>query len=270
MVMVAPNGARRTKCDHPAIPLSGPEIAAEAVACARAGAAALHLHVRNNDNRHTINPDAYRLVLDEIRTVVGDDLVVQITSEAAGVYSPAEQMDMVRRVRPEAVSLAMAEILPPGGDECRVADFLRWLKAEKIAPQFIVFSADELREFLALREKGVVPFAEPFLLFVLGRYSATQESDPDDLAPFLEALGKETLPWSMCAFGRNEAACVKAAIEAGGHVRVGFENNILRPDGTPYGTNCEVVRSAVDTVAALGHTVMSVAETRELLARSAA
>lgn len=270
MIMVAPNGARRTKCDHPAIPLSGQEIAAEAVACARAGASALHLHVRNNDNRHTINPDAYRLVLDEIRAVMGEDLVIQITSEAAGVYSPPEQMDMVRRVKPEAVSLAMAEILPPGGDERRVTEFLHWLKGERIAPQFIVFSADELREFLAFREKGVVPFAEPFLLFVLGRYSASQESQPDDLAPFLDALGDAELPWSMCAFGRNEAACVKAAIEAGGHVRVGFENNLLRPDGTPYGTNCEVVRSAAETVTALGHTVMSVAETRELLDRTAA
>ncbi len=270
MIMVAPNGARRTKCDHPAIPLSGAEIAAEAVACRRAGASALHLHVRNNDNRHTINPDAYRLVLDEVRAVMGDDLVIQITSESAGVYSPPEQMDMVRRVRPEAVSLAMSEILPPGGDEQQVSEFLHWLKSEGIAPQFIVFSADELRAFLSLWERDVVPFAEPFLLFVLGRYNASQESEPEDLLPFLDALGDKALPWSMCAFGKNESACVKAAIEAGGHVRVGFENNLLKPDGTPYGTNCEVVRSAAETVAALGHKAMSVAETREFLERTAA
>ena len=131
-------------------------------------------------------------------------------------------------------------------------------------------SADEPREFLSLRAKGVVPLAEPFLLLVLGRYNTAQESEPADLPPFLDAPGGVALPWSMCASGRNEAACVKAAIKAGGHVRVGFENNLLRPDGTPYVTNCEVVRSAADAVAAPGREVMPVAGTRDLLARAVA
>lgn len=266
MIMAAPDGARRTKCDRPAIPLSGQEIAAEAAACARAGAAALHLHVRNNDNRHTINPDACRLVPNEVRAVMGDDPVIQITSESAGVYSPPEQMDMVRRVRPEAVSPAMTGILPPGGDEARVTAFPHWPRRERIAPRFIVFGADEPREFLSLRAKGVVPFAEPFLLFVLGRHNTARESEPADLPPFLDALGGVALPRSMRASGRNEAACVKAAIRPA----VGFENNPLRPDGTPYVTNREVVRSAADAVAAPGREVMPVAGTRDLLARAVA
>ena len=80
--------------------------------------------MRNNDNRHTINPDAHRLVLNEVRAVMGDDLVIQITSESAGVHSPPEQMDMVRRVRPEAVSLAMTGSCRPVAMRRRSPRFL--------------------------------------------------------------------------------------------------------------------------------------------------
>lgn len=268
MIMVAPNGARRTKNDHPAIPLTGPEIAAETVACAQAGASVLHLHVRNNDGQHTINPDAYRQMLEHVGTVAGRTMVIQITTEACGIYSPQEQMDMVRRVRPEAVSLAMSEILPAGGDEGQVADFLSWLRSEKIAPQFILYTTEDVRSFLNLRERGIVPFTRPFLLFVLGRYLTDRASNPDDLEPFREALGDVDLPWSMCAFGKNENACVGAAVAAGGHVRVGFENNIWRADGSLADSNCELVRNAADVVGAHGRTVMTADEARKFLAQT--
>lgn len=269
MIMVAPTGARRGKKDHPAIPLTGSEISAEAVACARAGAAVLHLHVRNNDGRHTINPDAYRLVLDQVKDVVGRKMLVQITTESGGVYSPQEQMDMVWRVRPEAVSLALSEILPGvGDDEKRVVEFLSWLKAEKIAPQFILYSADDVRNFLSLAERGVVPFARPFLLFVLGRCLDGRDSSPDDLKPFLDAMGDRDWPWSMCAFGKHENACVEAAIAAGGHVRVGFENNIWRPDGSLAESNYESVRNTVELVEKFDRTAMTAAEARDFLAKT--
>ena len=60
VVMCAPNGARRTKDDHPALPLTPAEIAAEAERCADAGAALLHLHVRDTAGRHSLSPELYR------------------------------------------------------------------------------------------------------------------------------------------------------------------------------------------------------------------
>ena len=72
----------------------------------------------------------------------------------------------------------------------------------------------------------------------------------------------------MCAFGKNESACVEAAIAAGGHVRVGFENNIWRSDGSLAESNCESVRKAAELVEMHGRTVMTAAEAREFLAKT--
>ena len=80
----------------------------------------IHAHVRDRDGRHLLDAEAYRAAIAAIRAAVGDRLVIQITSEALGIYQPAEQMDVVREVRPEAVSLALRELLP---DESHEAGF---------------------------------------------------------------------------------------------------------------------------------------------------
>jgi len=83
----------------------------------------------------------------------------------------------------------------------------------------------DLQRWQSLREPGAVPDPPGLLLFVLGRYTAGQTSSPRDLVPFMHAhTGPE--PWAVCAFGATEHACVTAAAALGGHVRVGFENNL--------------------------------------------
>jgi uncharacterized protein (DUF849 family) len=270
MIMVAPNGGRRGKDVHPAIPLTAEEIVTDAIDCAKAGAAAMHMHVRNNDNRHTINPECYQVVLDQVRSAVGHRLILQVTSESGGIYAREEQMDMVRRLRPEAVSMAIAELVPEGIDEEDARAFFQFVKDEHIAPQFICYGPDDVARLLDLRKRGVIPFAQPFALFVLGRYTDDQQSDPADLAPFLDALGEEALPWAVCAFGRRELDCVEAAVKAGGHVRVGFENNIHRPDGTLARSNGELVSLAARRIRVLGDAPMGVEEARKFFNRSLA
>src|SRR3546814_8966912 len=67
---------------------------------------------------------------------VGDRMVIQVTSEAVGIYSPAQQMEMVRAVEPEAVSLAIRELVHDG-EEAAARDFLAWLVGAGILPQYI-------------------------------------------------------------------------------------------------------------------------------------
>ena len=270
MIMVAPNGGRRGKDVHPAIPLIAEEIVRDAVDCAGAGAAAMHLHVRNNENGHTINPECYQVVLDQVRGAVGHRLIVQVTSESGGIYAREEQMDMVRRLRPQAVSMAITELVPEGVDEEEARAFFQFVRDEHIAPQFICYSPDDVARLLDLRARGVIPLARPFALFVLGRYTDGQQSDPADLAGFVEALGEEDLPWAMCAFGRRELDCVEAAVKAGGHVRVGFENNVHRPDGTLARSNAELVALAARHIRALGDAPMEVEEARKFFNRTLA
>ncbi len=258
MIMVAPNGARRGKQDHPNLPITPDEVCAVAQDCADAGASVLHLHVRNNDAGHTINPDCYRIALEALAAKVGGNIVAQVTSEACGIYTAQEQMDMVWRVRPVAVSLGLNELVPEGSNEAHARKFFKWLKNESISPQFILYSADDVRRFIDLKERGIIPFERPFALFVLGRYAENQQSDPEDLDAFLEARGDEEFPWAMCAFGGRELACVEAAVARGGHVRVGFENNLHLPDGSLADSNTDLVAQAAACIRTHGNTVMTV------------
>lgn len=252
IVAVAPNGARLTKADHPAIPITPDELARTAAECVEAGAAMIHLHVRDKDRRHTLDADAYKAAIAAVRRAVGDRIVIQATSEAVGVYKPDEQMAMVRAVRPEAVSLAVREIVPDAASEKAAAEFLAWVAKERICPQYILYSDDDVRRFADLRARGVVPGARPFVLYVLGRYAKGQVSAPTDLLPFLAARDDASVPWGMCAFGVRENACAVAAAALGGHVRVGFENNRLLPDGATAPDNAASVALVVAATRAMG------------------
>jgi uncharacterized protein (DUF849 family) len=82
--MVAPNGARKTKADHPALPIGPAELAATAAACRDAGAAAIHLHVRDEAGGHSLDAGRYREATAEVRAAIGEAMIVQITTEAVG------------------------------------------------------------------------------------------------------------------------------------------------------------------------------------------
>jgi len=85
------------------------------------------------------------------------------------------------------------------------------------------------------------------------------------VAPNGARKGKADWPWTVCAFGPAEAACVTAAALAGGHVRVGFENNLHEPDGRVAPDNAALVRRAVNRIRACGLALADVHEARRLL-----
>lgn len=262
-VAVAPNGARRVKSDHPALPVTAAEIAASAAECLEADAAMIHVHVRDRDGGHLLDADAYREAITAIKGAVGDRLVIQITSEAVGKYAPAEQMAVVRAVRPEAVSLALRELAPDAAHEPEFAGFLGWLRTERCVPQIILYSPEEVIQLAAMQQRGLLPFDDIPVLYVLDRYAAGQRSGPSDLLPFFAPDMPRFGHWMVCAFGPRETACVTAGALLGGHVRVGFENNLFLPDGRMASGNADLVASAVTAIAACGNTVATAAELRE-------
>lgn len=267
VLAVAPNGARKTKADHPALPIEPEELAETAKACAAAGAAMIHLHVRDAEGGHSLDVGRYLAATEAIRGAVGDDLVIQITTEAVGRYAPAAQMDCVRRLLPEAASFALRELIPDAESEAEAARFFAWVAEAGVQAQFILYDAEDLRRFGALRARGILPAGPQFLLFVLGRYAVGQRSEPSDLLPFLAAL-EASDPWAICAFGPKEAAAAVAAAALGGHARVGFENNLLLPDGRTAADNAAVVGQLAESVRRLGRPLATAAQLRALLAGS--
>ena len=261
MIMVAPNGARRGKGDHPNIPLSTDELAVEATRCLEAGAGAIHVHVRDGEGRHVLDGPLYAEAIGKIRDAVGDKLVVQITTEAVGRYEPPAQIAVVQDVRPEAVSIALSEIIRSPEDEPRAARFFAWLQTERIWPQIILYRPFEIERLMDFQRRGIIPFAKPCVLFVLGRYGQS-EGTPADLPPFLEAFGDLDTDWAVCAFGGAEAQCAHDAMSSGGHVRVGFENNLLLPSGKTADTNADLVGVVANAARDQGRPVLTANEIR--------
>ncbi|VCU70396.1 3-keto-5-aminohexanoate cleavage enzyme [Pigmentiphaga humi] len=263
IITVAPNGAYKKTSDHPAVPVTPGQLAEVAKQCLDAGAAMLHMHVRKADQSHSLEPEAYLAATRAVRHAVGNELVVQITTEAAGVYAPDEQVEAVMAVHPEAVSVGLREIAVGPQADARVASLFGWLARERVMTQVILYDTADVERWMDYRRQGVVPDAPWFVLFVLGRYSAGQTSSPADLLPFLAAYD-QAYPWAMCAFGKQEHACAAAAAALGGHARVGFENNLYLRDGSLAPDNAALVGQVADVAAALGRPLATAAQVREL------
>jgi len=266
ILCVAPNGARKTPGDHPNLPTTPVELGRTAAESLEAGAAMIHLHVRDRNLAHILDAAAYRAAIRAIRSQVGDRLVIQVTTESCGLYGPEEQMSLVRELRPEAVSLSVGEIFSDPTVESAAAEFLDWLRAEGIFAQFIVFDADQVRLLVQLIHRGIVPHSDPCVLLVLGRYTPNQQSTPTDLDPLLE-VSPFRKAWFLCAFGKRELACMDRALGRGGHARIGFENNLYRPDGARAAGNAELVGLAATRALQRGRPPASADQARELFAR---
>ena len=176
IVTVAPNGAYKQPADHPAVPITPATLATTAKSCLDAGAAMLHMHIRDAQGRHSLDVEGYREAQRVVRQAVGDAMVIQITSEAAGVYQAPAQIAMVEALQPEAVSIGLREIDKPEIGEAGLQRFFADLAQRHTMVQVILYDVPDLRRWQALRASGVVPDAAWFLLFVLGRYSAGQTS----------------------------------------------------------------------------------------------
>tara|TARA_R110002126_G_scaffold122652_1_gene264464 strand:+ start:1000 stop:1776 length:777 start_codon:yes stop_codon:yes gene_type:complete len=245
-IMIAPNGARRRKQDHAALPIAITETIDTTRACIKQGATGLHLHIRDNDGKHMLDSGIYLEALSEFKLAL-PDFPVQITTEAVGQYSSAEQRKIVRDIAPKSVSISIAEMLAYG--EIKEAHKLYdWCRETQISVQHIIYDVQDLK-----RIEMMFPDTNDDqlqLLFVLGRYTKNQQSAPDDLNPFYDWLmnTKPNADWAICAFGRGETDCLAEANKRGGKVRVGFENSIWNKDGSLAKNNAERVAEVVRAI----------------------
>lgn len=249
--MVAPNGAHKTKSDHPQLPVTIEEIVNTAIACRDAGADGLHAHVRDAQGLHVLDAGLYQELLNECDLHL-PGFYVQITTEAVGRYPPLEQDAVVRSVEPKAVSVALNE-MAGGGDEKLAGNFYHWADEAGIELQHILYSGEEIDQLVGYRDRGIIPSGKMCVLLVLGRHVKNQQSAPEDIWPFLSSMHRnavetKTMDWALCAFGRGEADCLIQAVKSGGKIRVGFENNLLNRDGSLARDNAERVREIAKLV----------------------
>lgn len=241
-IIVAPNGARKTRLDHPALPITIDQIVIDVIACRDAGAAMVHLHARDKNGRHSLEIDDNLSTLDAVRTAVGDSIIVQLTTEAVGQYQPPHQMQLIRETMPEAASFALKELVPDDSYFAVAETFFHWVAESGIIAQYILYSVQDIQRYFSLIKQGILPSKNHHLLLVLGRYHKQLKSAPTDLIPFLsEQLLVGETRWATCAFGSEEQKSLISSILMGGDVRVGFENNHFNNQGLVAKCNAQQV-----------------------------
>jgi uncharacterized protein (DUF849 family) len=249
IVMCAPNGARLQKSDHAMVPLTPGELTDCAASLLPPGVSIVHLHVRDSSGRHSLDPGLYRQAMAAIRERVGDRLILQVTTEALGMYDRQQQMDLVRELRPEAVSLAFRELCPDERSLDESGLFFRELASLGTWPQYILYTREEAARFDHLRKAGYFGTGSPFALIVLGRHPESEEGSAAGLNRFLKAMEYDDFPWAVCCSGPREAEVMCRAAEIGGHLRIGFENNRRLPDGRSAASNGELVQEELRLIA---------------------
>ena len=243
-IMVAPNGARRTTSDHPAIPVTIDQIVRTAKACDAAGAGAMHFHVRDAGQQHVLDAGLYKEALAELETAV-PHMHLQITTESIGKYSPEDMRTLAYNVIPAGISIGIIEMIPDGQPTVEDIRLYKTLYEAGTRIQHICYFPEHLDIVRQIMDKANLPEDDIWCLFTIGHYSG-RVSRPEMINTFLDKLEQLNLSpdWAICAFAEQEQICLEQAVSRGGKVRVGFENSLFMPDGSIAEDNAARVAAA--------------------------
>ena len=248
IIMVAPNGARRSKADHPMLPITINETVEACRACEGAGATGAHLHIRDAEGLHTLDADQYKRLLDKLDKAL-PNFFAQVTSETAGRYSANDQRDLIHALKPKSISVALREFIPNEAAQSAARDCYHWAFENDVAIQHICYSAKERDRLIALINAGTIPGTRHHVQLVLGAYDGSKKSDANDVAsfahPFINASEDHSFDWMLCAFGQTETDCLVRTIKFGGKARIGFENSLCHSNGQRAESNADRVRELV-------------------------
>lgn len=263
IITVAGVGAELTREKQPGLPLTAEEIAADAEACADAGAAIYHLHVRAADGTPTMAVESFRATLEAIRART--EMIVQFTS--GGAVSDTEEARIAPlELKPDMASLTTGSV--NFGDEVfhnprpLVERFYVHMRSLGIVPEFEIFEPGMIDNAQRLLRDHGDDHHRHFDL-VLGVPGA-MPAWPDAVG-FLAAHLPEGASWSATGIGRSCVQVAGDAIGLGGHVRTGFED-VLYYEGRELATsNRQLVERVAGMAREAGRSLASVSEAREIL-----
>lgn len=238
-ITVAPNGARLQKSDHAGIPISKQEMAETAHDCFVAGANAIHLHVRDKDGVHSLDPEIYRETIAHVKQTT-PGIKIQITTESAGRFSVADQLHLLETLRSAAASISVREIARAPELISRVYSTAA---RHETQVQHILYGLSCVELLTQWLDSGLVPYKMRDAIFVLGQYAPARAGKPSELAALLTAAKALDLHSAVCAFGPGEQAWLIEAAKFGCDLRIGFENNTRAPDGSSWDSNAQAVAS---------------------------
>jgi 3-keto-5-aminohexanoate cleavage enzyme len=263
IITAAPTGNVPTKEMNPHLPVTAEEIAADVRRCADAGAAVFHIHARDAEGKPTLEIGVYRENVRRIKALAPEVILQLSTGARAGKDWEARARPV--RLLPEMGSFTTGSNNFPGIVYANPPPFLEFLagvyRETGVKPEIEVFEAGMIANALFLEKRGYIapPLHFAFVLGVPGSMPGTVKN--------LQFLA-ESIPagstWSVAGIGGAEIPLAAAAIAMGGHVRVGLEDNLRMPDGSPA-SNPLLVEKIVRIAREIGRQIAAPDEARAVL-----
>ena len=245
LITVAPTGAETAKADVPALPTTLDELLETASACEAAGAAMIHLHIRDADHRPTLDLGLLGAAVAGIRETT--DLIVQL-STGGSVHDPLAQRLKVLDADPDSCSLTMGTT--NFGDDVFmnpypfVQELYALSQEREVVPEFELFDLGHVAALHRLLATHGLPFGGRVHCDLVMGVPGGMPGTADALVSAVQALPAETTSWSATGIGRTTLAVALASLSKGGHLRVGMEDTLTLARGVPVTHNRELVERA--------------------------
>jgi len=267
IITAALTGSRPTKDMNPAVPYTPKEIVESAVDCYKAGAAAVHIHVRDPDTgRPDFRIELFKQVLEGIRERC--DILVNLTTSAMHLKGPdiINQRLQPVTLKPDLCSFDLgsinfvdqAFINPPEWGRIGA----KFMKEEGVKPEIEIFDVGHIYQASQYINENFID-APPYFQLCMGvRWGI--EATPENLLFMKNKLPKNS-QWSVLGVGKSQLPMITMALITGGHVRVGFEDNLYLKKGILAKSNAQVVERTVSLAEMLNRKIASPAIARKIL-----
>jgi 3-keto-5-aminohexanoate cleavage enzyme len=267
VIAVAITGSVPRKADNPAVPVTVPEQIESTHQAFEAGATLCHIHVRNDDESPSSDPEKFAAVQEGLRKHC-PGMIVQFSTGGRGRDPAARGLSL--KHRPDMASLSTGSVNFPTivyeNSASLVADLAGQMKQYGVRPEIEIFDLSHLHGAKRLVEAGLID-ARPHVQFVMGVQNAMPAEE--HLLDILLAETRRILPeatWTAAGIGRNQAVVMEWALARGADaVRTGLEDNIRVTKDRLAASNAELVGLAAEAVRRHGRRVATPAEARAAL-----
>ena len=266
LITVAPTGAETAKADVPQLPTTLRELVETAQRCQEAGAAMVHVHVRDDEHRPTL--DVRRLSETVAALREGTDLVVQL-STGGSVHDPLEDRLEVLDAAPDSCSLTMGTT--NFGDDVFlnpwpfVKDLYVLSQEREVVPEFELFDLGHVHALHRLLRECGLPYGGKVHCDLVMGVPGGMPGTADALVAAVAALPEQTTSWSATGIGRSTLTVALASLAKGGHLRVGMEDVLTLARGVPVEHNDQLVRRAAELGRVVKREPMTPDQARALL-----
>jgi 3-keto-5-aminohexanoate cleavage enzyme len=271
IISVAITGSLPQKANNPAVPITPDEQIESAHQAFEAGAALVHVHVREDDGRPSSDPERFGRVQEGVRRHC-PGMIVQFSTGGRG-RGLSERGSMLY-LQPDMASLATGSVNFPSSVYENPPDFVedlaRDMLARGIKPEVEVFDAAMLYNAAELVKRDLLK-APAHVQFVLGLKNALPARR--ELLEFLVRELESVLPgatWTAAGMGRHQLTVNRWSLELGGHARTGLEDNVRFDEQRLAASNAELVARVASLAGEYGRTVATPSEARALLGLRAA